>query len=123
MIPENEKPAPRVLLEIPVEFRRSYARQNAGAILQNISLTGAFLKVADQCGLVVNDKLNVKFSVSGRERKIVAKVVWKNASGCGVQFVPQNNRDIQIVDDLIYFVKTKKESSKVVLDSIFDKVS
>lgn len=123
MTPDNLIPAPRLLLEVPVEFRKSYARQIDNAVLKNISITGAFLKLPLGDFISANDKLNIRFNVSGREREIIATVVWQGTEGCGVQFKPQNNRDVQIVDDLMYFVKNQKNDRKVVLESIFDKVS
>lgn len=120
---ETSNPAPRIVLEVPVEFRRSYSRSNAHAVLKNISLSGAFLELSDLEDLNINDKLNVRFTVSGREREVIAKVIWKGINGCGIQFNPQNNRDVQIVDDLMYFVESRKETRKIVLESIFKKVS
>ncbi|MBC87629.1 MAG: PilZ domain-containing protein [Bdellovibrionaceae bacterium] len=119
----RKNPAPRLNLQLDVAFRKNYARRHDIGKLKNISLTGAFLETDDVSLLNVNEKLNVKFTVSGREREIIARVIWKGHHGCGVQFQPFNNRDIQIVDDLMYFVASKKETRKKVLDSIFDKVS
>lgn len=123
MSPETGKPAARIMLEVPVEFRRSYSRRNDNAVLKNISISGAYLELSDHEALSVNDKLNVRFTVSGREREVIAKVIWKGINGCGIQFSPQNNRDVQIVDDLMYFVESRKETRKIVLESIFKKVS
>ncbi len=120
----NEVPKPRIPLHVDIEFRRSYARQPIKGVLRNISLTGAFLEtyLADSDHLRSKDKLNLTFIVSGRKRKINAQVVWHNAEGCGVQFLPTNNRDIQIIDDLIYFVETSRQDQKEVLDIIFQQV-
>ncbi|MCB0384335.1 MAG: PilZ domain-containing protein [Bdellovibrionales bacterium] len=115
-------PAPRLPLSMDVEYRRSYARNSDRGKLRNISLTGAFLET-DVLGLGTNDKLMVTFIVSGRKRNVTATVVWKNENGCGVRFHPTNNRDVQIVDDLMYFVESKRETRKDVLDSIFRRVS
>lgn len=114
-------PAPRTPLNINVSFRRSYAREEAEGVLKNISLSGAFLAHPSE-GIRSGEKLNLRFSVSGRERVIQAAVVWSNTYGCGVKFAPQNNRDVQIVDDLIYFVESKRSGTKNVLDEIFKKV-
>ena len=118
---ESTAKAPRLPLEMGVDYRRSYARQEEAGHLKNISLTGAFLKTANPT-ISIEDKLLITFSVGGRERKITANVVWKNDMGCGIQFQPFNNRDVQIVDDLIYFVESSRESRKSVLESIFKKV-
>jgi hypothetical protein len=37
--------------------------------------------------------------------------------------MPMNNRDVQIVDDLIYFVEARRSDSKDILDGIFKKVA
>lgn len=112
-------PAPRTPLHLDVAFRRSYARQDNQATLKNISLTGAFLEL-DGHDLRIDEKINMTFVVASRERKITAQVMWKNSLGAGVRFIPQNNRDVQIVDDLIYFVETKRMGHREILGGIFD---
>lgn len=117
-------PAPRLSLQIDVEFRRSYARRGEKGRLKNISLTGAFIEVGDHDSVLTqNDKLLVTLLVSGRERQIPASVIWKNDRGCGIRFHPNNNRDTQIVDDLMYFVQSSRQSQRSVLDNIFRRVS
>ena len=111
-------PAPRVPLKLEVEYRRSYGRSADHGQLKNISLSGAFLE-HDNGELKVSDKLAVTFKVGGRIRKINALIVWSNESGSGVRFLPTNNRDVQIIDDLIYFVESKRENRRTVLDDIF----
>lgn len=106
-----------------VEFRRNYARQASKGILLNISLTGAFVETVDTANLESADKIVVTLSVGGRRRKIPAKIVWKNQMGCGIQFKPFNNRDVQLVDDLMYFVENSRESSRSVFDDIVKRVS
>lgn len=119
----SQSPAPRLELELNVNYRRSYARSEDFGQLKNISLTGAFLQTPSVEPLEVSDKVTVTFAVGGRTREITSKIVWKNQDGCGLQFQPFNNRDIQIVDDLMYFVENQKESKKMVLDTIFSKVT
>ena len=116
-------PAPRLPLQMEVEYRRSYARQSETGKLKNISLTGAFLEIARELLLSPNEKLTITLNVSGRERVITASVIWNSESGVGVKFHPFNNRDVQIVDDLMYFVESSRENQRHVLDSIFKKVS
>jgi hypothetical protein len=58
-----------------------------------------------------------------RERKISGTIVWKNAVGAGSRFLPQNNRDNQIVDDLIYFVETRRMGQRGILEGTLKKVS
>jgi hypothetical protein len=115
-------PAPRTPLHIEVEYRKNYAREESAGVLKNISITGAFLQF-DGTGLRAGEKLSLKFRVSGRERNVQAMVVWSNTAGSGVKFLPMNNRDVQIVDDLIYFVENKRTDTRGILDDIFKKVS
>lgn len=116
----GKMPAPRTPLHMEVSFRRSYAREAAQGTLKNISLSGAFLESPGEFKL--NEKLQLTFVVSGRTRKVSAQVIWTNSAGCGVRFMPANNRDVQIVDDLIYFVENSRTDRRSVLDSIFKKV-
>ena len=118
----DHTPAARTPLNIGVSFRRSYAREDAGGTLKNISLTGAFLAHGSET-LRTEEKLHLSFSVAGREREISAVVVWTNSFGSGIKFLPQNNRDVQIVDDLIYFVESRRSGSRDVLDKIFKRVA
>ena len=117
----EQLPAPRIPLKLDVEFRRSYARDGETGSLRNISLSGAFLENTNTT-LKAGDKVCITFSVSGRVRKIHANVVWINRLGAGIKFNPHNNRDVQIVDDLMYFVESKREGRRTVLDSIFKQV-
>jgi hypothetical protein len=119
---KNTNPAARLPLQMDVEFRRSYARQPEKGKLKNISLTGAFLETHD-LDFVPNDKIVLTINVSGRIRRLNAHVIWRGKTGCGLAFEPVNNRDVQIVDDLMYFVENKRESRRTVLTDIFKKVS
>ncbi len=121
---ENEKhtPAPRVPLILDIEYRRSYGRQPEAGRLSNISLTGAFLETST-INFMPNDKIVLTLNVSGRERRLSASIIWKNERGCGVKFKPVNNRDVQIVDDLMYFVENSRTSRRTVLTDIFKKVA
>jgi hypothetical protein len=113
--------APRTPLKLQVIFKKNYAREETQGILKNISLTGAFLEVNSHA-LRPLEKINITLSVAGRKRKLAAHIVWTNKFGCGLKFIPQNNRDIQIVDDLIYFVESERSESRSLMDSIFKKV-
>ena len=120
----NLSPAPRLPLLLEVEFRRNYSRREERGKLKNISLTGAFIEFdSPDKAFAPQDKLVVKILVSGRERSIPASVVWQNQRGCGIRFRPTNNRDTQIVDDLMYFVENSRSGQKSVLDTIFKKVA
>ncbi len=118
-------PAPRMPLQLEIEFRRSYARRGEKGRLKNISLTGAFLELETALPrkLSPQDKVLITLFVSGRARQISAHVIWNSDSGCGLKFLPTNNRDVQIVDDLMYFVENSRDSQREVLDSIFKKVA
>ncbi len=121
MNPEHS-PAPRTPLNVGVQFRRSYARDDSSGLLKNISISGAFLAHKDS-SLRPGEKLNLNFSVAGREREVTAVVIWHNSYGCGVRFVPQNNRDLQIIDDLIFFVEEKRQGTRGILDQILKRVA
>jgi hypothetical protein len=113
--------SPRISLAMEVEFRKSYSRQQALGTLRNISLTGAFLEKQNS-EFTPGDKLQMTLNVGSRIRKLHAEVVWSSPRGVGLRFNHGNNRDLQIVDDLMYFAENKRESQKDVLDDIFDKV-
>jgi hypothetical protein len=115
-------PAPRVALKLEVEYRRSYGRNSELAKLANISITGAFLEGANS-DLRTDDKISITFKVGGRTRKIPAQIVWTGPRGAGIRFIPANNRDVQIVDDLMYFVESKREGKRDVLDDIFERAA
>ncbi len=118
----TKHPAPRTPLFLEVGFKRNYAREEVKGTLKNISLSGAFLEFHGE-NFRPNEKLHLRFVVSGRERKIAAAVVWTNSFGCGIKFIPVNNRDVQIVDDLIYYVENNRDGRRDVLDKIFKKVA
>ncbi len=119
---ETEKPLPRIHLHVEVEYKKNYARQASGGVLKNISLSGAFVE-SRGADFKHNEKIMLTFSVSGRERKIAAHVIWTSQEGAGIKFKPTNNRDVQIIDDLMYFVETSRTGKKDVLDDIFKKVA
>jgi hypothetical protein len=126
MATENttSNPARRIPLLLDIEYRRSYARRGEKGKLKNISLTGAFLELPNnQNQLLSKDKLLITFTVSGRQRQIHATIIWTSEYGCGLRFSPANNRDVQIVDDLMYYVESSRNSQKSVLDTIFKNVS
>jgi len=86
--------------------------------LKNISLSGAFLE-HELDGVSPGDKLQITFKVGGRTRKVNALIIWMNEAGCGVKFLPTNGRDVQIVDDLMYFVESGRENRRSLLGDIF----
>ena len=115
---QDTVPAPRIPLQMQIEYRKSYGRQNVKGVLKNISLTGAFLET-ETLELATEDKVVIEFVVSERRRSMAATIIWKTNSGCGVMFQPFNKRDVQIVDDLMYFVQNRREFRKGILDNIF----
>jgi hypothetical protein len=117
---QDKLPSPRIPLQMQVEYRKSYGRQNVRGILKNISLTGAFLET-ETLELAPEDKVVLEIVVSERRRKMAATIIWKTQKGCGVMFQPFNRRDVQIVDDLMYFVQNRREFRKNILDDIFKK--
>lgn len=117
----TDSPAPRTPLDLNIEFRKSYCRANTVGTLKNISLTGAFVAHNDS-DLHENDKINVFLHLSGRTRKIPAAVVWHRNGGCGIKFMPASQRDVQIIDDIIYFVQYSRDNKKSLLEIIFSKV-
>lgn len=117
---QDKVPSPRIPLQMSIEYRKSYGRQSVKGTLKNISLTGAFLETAT-LELAPEDKVVLEFVVSERRRRMAATIIWKTAQGCGVMFQPFNSRDVQIVDDLMYFVQNRREFRRSVLDDIFKK--
>lgn len=115
---QSQVPHPRIPLSLDVDFRRSYGRNSALGVLKNISLSGAFLE-HELDGVASGDKLQITFKVGGRTRKVNALIIWMNSAGCGVKFLPTNGRDVQIVDDLMYFVESGRENRRSLLGDIF----
>ncbi|MGE3973595.1 MAG: PilZ domain-containing protein [Bdellovibrionales bacterium] len=114
-------PSIHIPLQFVVEYRYSYARESDTGLLKNISLSGAFIE-SHSHRFHPNDKIKLTFKVGGRTRQIQAQVVWVHHGGAGVQFSHVNNQDKQIVDDLMYFVESRRNSRRNVLNSIFSKV-
>lgn len=115
-------PAPRTPLNLEVSFRKNYARTDFSGTLKNLSLSGAYLEFMNY-SVDLQEKINLTFIVGNRVRKIAAQIIWKNSLGAGVKFLPTNNRDVQIVDDLLYFVESKRIGHRGILDGILKKVS
>jgi hypothetical protein len=115
---EDQKPHPRIPLKLDFDVRRAYGRQPAVGVLKNISLSGAFLE-HEMDAFEAGDKVQVTFKVGGRARKVAAQIIWSNELGSGIKFLPANGRDVQIVDDLMYFVESSRENRRSLLDDIF----
>lgn len=115
-------PAPRTPLHLEVAFKKNYARSENKGYIRNISLTGAFIETPEG-EFKPRERLQVKLVVGDRERLVPALVVWSNSNGCGIKFVPNNNRDAQIVDDLIYFAENHRETRRDVFGNILKNVA
>ncbi len=113
--------AQRFSVELDLDFKCNYARDYNKATIKNISVSGAL--ITTDTPLKPDEKINVFFKVSGRERKVAAQVIWVGERGAGVKFNHYNNRDLQIVDDLIYFATEKSSSTKNLLQNILSKVA
>ncbi|MBK9293645.1 MAG: PilZ domain-containing protein [Oligoflexia bacterium] len=118
---DTKKPAERHNIDFDLDFKCNYARDFNKAQIKNLSVTGALIKT--DVALKPDERINVFVRISGRERKIPAKVVWIGERGAGIKFNHFNNRDIQIVDDLIYFVTEKGLSTKDLLQNILNKAA
>lgn len=118
----ENKPAERIPLYMKVEYRKSYAREGVDGTLKNISLTGAFLQ-QNNSALNAGEKIGLNFSVGSQKRLVQAQVIWSNKWGSGIKFLPNNNRDVQIIDDLIYFIESKRGNQRNILENIFKKVA
>lgn len=119
---QTKVPAPRTPVSLDVTYKKNYARCEGKCKIKNISLSGACLEIAGEI-VGANEKINVNIEVAGRKRKLNAYVVWFNQTGCGVRFVHGNNRDIQIIDDLIYFVENDRAERRDVVEDIFKHVA
>lgn len=125
----QNKPAQRLYLKMPISYRFIYGRQNQKGLIKNISLTGAFLKwnqdqksFQSPPSFCLEDKVLLFFSVKGRMRRVKSSIVWINDIGCGMQFLPKNQRDIQIVDDLIYFKKFESKKKEELFRLIIEQI-
>lgn len=87
---QDTVPAPRIPLQMQIEYRKSYGRQNTKGVLKNISLTGAFLET-HTIDLAATDKVVIEFVVSERKRKMAATIVWKTRRAAGCAFNPLIN--------------------------------
>lgn len=121
MSPESNT-APRIPISFEIEFKKNYCRQFSKGQLKNVSLSGAFLEQTEN-EFVAGDKLQLLMTVGSRSRKLNAIVVWKNNAGVGLRFSHSNNRDLQLIDDLMYFAENKRTSQKSLLGDIFNKVA
>lgn len=118
----SQSPAVRIPLKFPIEYKKNYARQATEGTLKNISLSGAYLETLPE-GLGIKEKITLYFNIEGRRRKINALIIWKNNAGAGISFQHFNNRDLQMIDDLMYFVEAKRNTTRSLFDDIVKKIA
>lgn len=109
---QEQKPQPRIPLNMEIKFKKNYGRNMIFGTLKNISLSGAFLKVNMDSQMRFQDKLSLIVEVAGRKRAIAAHVIWQNQEGCGLSFRHSNNRDLQLIDDLMYFLENDRSERR-----------
>ena len=114
-----------------VEYKKKYARYFKNGRLKDISNSEAYLITKDEeCVqkykirndktiLNLRDKVSVILKLGQRKRILQASVISNNAHGVKLKFHFYNNREYQIVDDLIYFIEKSKEKRRQHLDFIF----
>ena len=105
----------RTELHLEIMYKTIYGRTQKKAIFKNISHTGACLEM-DDLDVRIKDHIKIQFTVADRLREIRAEVIWKTNTSCGVRFMPKNNQDVLIIDDLIYYVKNKTIGYKSLFD-------
>lgn len=118
-----KKPATRTHSEIGILFKASYEREFSKGSLHNISFSGAFLfnsNLSTEKGI---EHINLYIKLNNRNRKLLAKVVWKTEHGYGLKFLKISNQDKKLVGDLIYFENQKNELKQNILQDIFKKIA
>jgi len=108
----EHKPQPRMPLNMDIKFKKNYGRNTIPGTLKNISLSGAFLKLDHSLKVASQEKLSLVLEVAGRKRAITAHVIWHNSEGCGLSFKHSNNRDLQLIDDLMYFIENDRNERR-----------
>lgn len=117
----GNQPAPRTPARMGVEFRRVYGRQVFDGIIKNISVTGVFIEHALR--FEKEDMVQIEMCIGNRKKKIKAKVIWSNEMGSGLQFHPKSKQEIQMIDDMIYFIEQRWHEMKGVLNNILIKMA
>lgn len=119
----SSSPSERLQLLLNIPFRRAYSRDDEKGVIKNISLTGAYLESSINDSLKVSDKIKIELSLENRTRKISCQIIWKRPSGCGLKFLPSNGRDVQIIDDLIYYAQNNRENKRDVINLILNQAA
>lgn len=120
-------------LNLDVAYKKNYARHFKNGQLQRINNFEAYLFIGrdevtlnqrtpldDKKSLNLKDKISIVLQLGERKRILQASVTSTDSYGAKVKFHFYNNRDYQIVDDLIYFIEKSKEKRRRRLDFIFD---
>ena len=115
------RPARRVPLALTVSFRKSYSRQNGMGHFKNLSSTGAFLE--HQIELCPQEKVHLEINTGGNLRQIAAEVIWSNSGGSGLRFLPQNERDKVIINDLLEMIDQNRDDHHQIMNMIFNRVA
>ncbi len=114
-----------------VEYKKVYARDFTCGQLRHINNSEAYLSTPSipsknpisrdsKKALKSQDKISIVLVLGERKRILQASVLSTDSRGARVKFHFLNNRDYQIIDDLIYFVEKAKESRRKKLHFIFD---
>ena len=120
-------------LNLDVAYKKNYARHFKNGQLKRINNFEAYLFIGrdevtldqrtpldDKKSLNLKDKISIVLQLGERKRILQASVTSTDSYGAKVKFHFYNNRDYQIVDDLIYFIEKSKEKRRRRLDFIFD---
>ena len=111
-----------------VEYKKKYARHFKKGTLKDMSHSEAYLiiknegftqKNKEQDSLNIKDEISIILKLEQRERTLQASVISNDTYGVKIKFHFYNNREYQIVDDLIYFIEKSKEKRRQSLDFIF----
>ena len=104
-----------------VEYKKKYARHFQIGRLKDISNSEAYLLTKNnKASLNLKDEISILFKLGERKRVIQASVISSDAHGVKLKFHFYNNKEYQIVDDLIYFIEKSKEERRQSLDLIFN---
>ena len=106
--------------DLNVEYKKKYARHSKMGTLKNISNSEAYLLTKDDSFFLnIKDEVSILFRLGERKRIVQASVISKDNHGIKIKFQFYNNKEYQIVDDLIYFIEKSKEERRQSLDFIF----
>ena len=106
---------------LDVEYKKKYARHFKVGRLRDISNSEAYLLTKDdKTPFNLKDEISITLKLGQRKRTLQASVIASDTSGVKIKFHFYNNREYQIVDDMIYFIEKSKEERRQSLDFIFN---